>query len=270
MKKKLGIYIGRLQPVHNAHLAAIRYGLSRSDHLAIVLGSACQAKTIKNPWTTEERELMVRSCLTQEENAKVSIVAAKDYFYNDNFWVSALQSSLSEIGPDKLNQEDCDVTLFGHDKDRSTFYLHLFPMWKLEDTGNLGDINATRVREMFFSGAMEQLCDSVPAPVYDLLFKEISEGHINSKFNDLVLEFNYIKQYKETWAEAPFPPIFVTVDSVIIMNGHVLVVRRRGYPGRGNDDTDKVFWMPLREVMRREEEFFEDHFHIINSFVFSR
>lgn len=349
MKKKLGIYIGRLQPLHNAHLVAIRYGLSKSDRLAIVLGSACQAKTIKNPWTTQERERMVRLCLTSEENAKVSIVAAKDYFYNDNFWLSALQSSLSEIGPDKLNPDDCDVTLFGHDKDRSTFYLHLFPMWKFEDTGNLGDINATMVREMFFTDNASDLVKAVPSQIHDQLLKEMIPGYDeNIKYQDLVKEFEYISEYKKSWSSSPFPPIFTTTDAVIIISGHVLVIRRRGYPGRGllalpggfleqnerivdgcirelteetcielsadelkthivtqkvfdhpdrslrgrtishaffidlgsgklpkvkkdgNDDTDKAFWMPLRDVMRQEEDFFEDHFHIIHAFAFSR
>lgn len=36
---------------------------------------------------------------------------------------------------------------------------------------------------------------------------------------------------------------------------------------KGSDDADKAWWMPLRELGAREEEFFEDHFHIINYFV---
>ncbi len=36
---------------------------------------------------------------------------------------------------------------------------------------------------------------------------------------------------------------------------------------KGSDDADKAWWMPLREFYTREEEFFEDHFHIINYFV---
>lgn len=36
---------------------------------------------------------------------------------------------------------------------------------------------------------------------------------------------------------------------------------------KGSDDADKAWWMPLRELYTREEEFFEDHFHIINYFV---
>ena len=36
---------------------------------------------------------------------------------------------------------------------------------------------------------------------------------------------------------------------------------------KGSDDADKAWWMPLRELYAREEEFFEDHFHIVNYFV---
>lgn len=36
---------------------------------------------------------------------------------------------------------------------------------------------------------------------------------------------------------------------------------------KGSDDADKAWWMPLREFYEREEEFFEDHFHIISFFV---
>lgn len=37
----------------------------------------------------------------------------------------------------------------------------------------------------------------------------------------------------------------------------------------GADDAVKCMWMPYIEVMRREEEFFEDHIHIINNFITS-
>lgn len=36
---------------------------------------------------------------------------------------------------------------------------------------------------------------------------------------------------------------------------------------KGSDDADKAWWMPLSEFYTREEEFFEDHFHVINYFV---
>lgn len=36
---------------------------------------------------------------------------------------------------------------------------------------------------------------------------------------------------------------------------------------KGSDDADKAFWMSLSELASRENEFFEDHWHIIQYFV---
>jgi bifunctional NMN adenylyltransferase/nudix hydrolase len=36
---------------------------------------------------------------------------------------------------------------------------------------------------------------------------------------------------------------------------------------KGSDDADKSWWMSLSEFFTREEEFFEDHFHIIQYFI---
>lgn len=36
---------------------------------------------------------------------------------------------------------------------------------------------------------------------------------------------------------------------------------------RGSDDADTAFWLPLMDVARLEDEFYEDHAHIIQNFV---
>lgn len=337
--KKIGVFIGRLQPMHNAHLSLINIALQSVEHLIVVLGSDCQAKTIKNPWTSEEREGMIRDCLTEEDNKRVSIIRAKDYLYNDNLWLTSLQNSLEDV-EDVSGDVSGDVTLFGHQKDRSTFYLNLFPEWKFHDVGNLGKISATKVRTMFFHKNLLSLKNVVPEPIYERLRKEMNES---PEYERLYSEHKYVEKYKQMWEGAPFPPTFNTVDAVVVKSGHVLVVRRGGYPGKGlialpggflqqderildgclrelkeetgiklpvdelrkriieqevfdhpdrslrgrtityafclnlgagslpkvkgSDDADKAWWMPLREVMRQEESFFEDHFHIINFFT---
>ena len=42
-----------------------------------------------------------------------------------------------------------------------------------------------------------------------------------------------IQKYKQSWEVAPFPPTFVTVDSVVVCSGHVLLVKRKEQPGAG-------------------------------------
>lgn len=36
---------------------------------------------------------------------------------------------------------------------------------------------------------------------------------------------------------------------------------------KGEDDADKAWWMSLRDVFASEEQFFEDHFHIVTHFI---
>jgi bifunctional NMN adenylyltransferase/nudix hydrolase len=342
-KLNIGVFIGRFQPMHNAHLAVINMALLEMDFVVIVLGSACQAKTVKNPWTSDERKKMIYDSLLDGQRDRVAVIEAKDYLYNDNIWLTALQSSFDHInfnGFRDINLDECNVTLYGHDKDRSTFYLHLFPKWQFKEVGTQGDIDATRVREYFFRKDTLDLKRVCPSAVFEAMKSEIDEN--TSEYQRLYDEYRHIMSYRAMWSSAPFSPMFVTTDAVLIKSGHVLVVRRRGQPGRGllalpggflredekvidgclrelkeetqiklpkdelkkriqdekvfdhpdrslrgrtlthafcinlgsgslpkvkgDDDAEKALWMPLRDVLRKEEEFFEDHWHIISYF----
>lgn len=42
-----------------------------------------------------------------------------------------------------------------------------------------------------------------------------------------------LRGYREAWAAAPYPPVFVTVDAVLRCQNHVLLIRRAHAPGKG-------------------------------------
>ena len=46
-------------------------------------------------------------------------------------------------------------------------------------------------------------------------------------------EADFIAKYRGAWRTAPYPPTFVTVDAVVVQSGHVLLVERKAYPGKG-------------------------------------
>jgi bifunctional NMN adenylyltransferase/nudix hydrolase len=52
-------------------------------------------------------------------------------------------------------------------------------------------------------------------------------------YNRLCEEHASVKAYKARWATAPFPPIFVTVDNIVICKGHILLIKRGHNPGKG-------------------------------------
>jgi nicotinamide-nucleotide adenylyltransferase len=89
---KRGLYVGRFQPFHLGHLAAIRGILKDVEELVIVVGSAQYSHNLDNPFTAGERLTMIRMAL---EEAKIDlrriwIVPVPDVHLH-MMWVSALE-----------------------------------------------------------------------------------------------------------------------------------------------------------------------------------
>ncbi|KYH39800.1 MAG: nicotinamide-nucleotide adenylyltransferase [Candidatus Bathyarchaeota archaeon B63] len=59
------LYPGRFQPFHSGHLEAVKYVLSNASEVIVMIGSALQSHTLKNPFTSGERMMMVRLALTE-------------------------------------------------------------------------------------------------------------------------------------------------------------------------------------------------------------
>jgi bifunctional NMN adenylyltransferase/nudix hydrolase len=224
-KYGIGVLIGRFEPFHNGHYSLVKFALEKAWELVIVLGSCNVARSIKNPWDGNQREQMIRACFDEKTNESLHFVHAKDYLYNDNRWIISIQNQL-----DAINGDD-DYVLFGEEKDRSSFYLKMFPQWKHIPAGShfIKGLDATKIREAYFENRLHDVKHLVPEGTYNRLVQSLGE----ELYTDLREEYLFVNEYKAKWAEAPYPPTFVTVDAVVIKSGHVLCVRRKGYPGRG-------------------------------------
>lgn len=222
----VGVFICRAQPPHRAHMMTVRHALSKVDTLVVVMGSHEQARTVKNPWTTVERVGMIRSCLTDDEALRIRFVAVKDSFYSDNQWVAELQREVGSL-PEVMAAQT--VTLFGHAKDASSYYLHLFPRWTFEETPLWEPLDAATVRMRYFTYDRIAWSKMVEPTVVAFL----DAFAASPDFIELRDEYQYAAEYRESWRGAPFPPTFVTVDAVVVCSGHVLVTRRRSRPGKG-------------------------------------
>ena len=56
-----GLLIGRFQPFHKGHLAAVNFGLSQVEHLWIGIGSSNKSNEARNPFSDDERKEMILS-----------------------------------------------------------------------------------------------------------------------------------------------------------------------------------------------------------------
>jgi bifunctional NMN adenylyltransferase/nudix hydrolase len=229
-KHKYGVLIGRFEPFHNGHLSLVKFALQNVEELLIILGSCNVAKSIKNPWSAEERKEMILSCFDSFEGERITFLEASDYLYNDNRWLTCIQQQVDEV-----TDGEEDIVLIGEQKDRSSFYLKMFPQWKHLEAGMnfIDGLDATKIRKAYFTEAYNYVRGNVPPPVYSMLMERTLGERAETDFNPLVREQAFVQDYKDAWAAAPYAPTFVTVDTVVIQSGHVLLVKRKGYPGKG-------------------------------------
>ena len=68
---KLGIIIGRFQPIHIGHITLIKQAIKKSHHVLIFLGSSFEPPTVKNPFNVQQRSELIRLGLTDQEYLRI-------------------------------------------------------------------------------------------------------------------------------------------------------------------------------------------------------
>lgn len=337
-RNQIGVLIGRFQPFHNGHALLLRQALETAQRVIIVLGTSFHARSPKNPFTWQERAAMIAATLSEGDRERVSYVAVRDY-YDDRRWAHAVQKAVTASAASSGK-----IVLVGYFKDSSSYYLNLFPHWELRTVDNPPDIDATRIRQVLFEAedvgvSLSAVAEWLPTPVRQYLKAWTILGH----YPKLVEDHRKICAYRDAWKAAPYAPVFVTVDAVVKTREHVLLVQRKGFPGKGQwalpggfldqherllegavrelqeeteigllpstlvdalvdvkvfdhprrslrgrtithahlfdlkmdslpdvqaaDDAALAQWVPINALLAMEDQFFEDHFHILDEFL---
>lgn len=248
----LAVCIGRFQLFHNGQAALIRRALEIAPRCVVVIGSAHQARSAKNPFTCEERAEMIRLWLPDADKGRVDFVPVRDC-YDGARWVQAVQAGVAAAGADRTTR----VALVGHRKDPTGDYLADFHAWKFVDAGHQGELHAKALRAALFTGAnidasLAAIAPQVPPSTLDFL-----RAWMRLPFQvALRTEWQALESERERWSTAPYPPVFVTVDAVVEKAGHVLLIRRARAPGEGLmalpggflEQRETVYQSALREL----------------------
>lgn len=217
------VYIGRFQPFHLGHQAVVRKALEQGKQLIILIGSANVPRSIRNPFTFEERKEFILDECSELETSRITCLPLEDIVYNDTLWVKRVQESVAAIAT-----PGSSVGLIGHNKDSSSYYLSLFPKWGNVNVENVDGIDGTNIRGKYLleTNTYEHY---VPFGIRTKmgLFKTTADYAL------LAEEAGFIREYHKQWSSAPYPPTFVTVDAVVIQAGHVLLIERKHMPGKG-------------------------------------
>ncbi len=265
-KYDLVIYIGRFQPFHNGHRAALDYASTLSENILVLIGSANGPRTTRNPWSYDERVASIKG--TTNCNAQnLFFGPLNDYSYNDNKWIQQVGLEIDSVIKTIKNFDrevfriinsggKMRIAIIGHDKDHTSNYLNYFPQWDYIEMpaypSESETIDSTRIRQLMFSNQVSFTDGVVPgSQVRDFMQAE--------SFTQLQEEWNANEAYKDSWKAAPYDVNFTTVDAVVEQSGHILLIQRGRMPGKGLwampgghlETTEKVVDGIIREL--REE-----------------
>jgi bifunctional NMN adenylyltransferase/nudix hydrolase len=236
-KTNMSVFIGRFQPPHKAHIETIRKALEFSNGVLILIGSAFKPSDTRNPFNHLERAEMIRSCFDKDQQSRIVFDYISDNPYNELAWIKDVQRATENAYRVQYGWDDKnDITIIGHHKDESSYYLDVFPSWKRVEMENMYALDSTTIRNLYFEGRdfwlhgnMKKVAQFIPQPVMNYL-----TNHMKLiAYQRLVREFEFLKTYKLQWSQSPYPPVFVTADAVVTNMGHILLVRRKSAPGEG-------------------------------------
>jgi len=223
-KYAVGAIIGRFRPPQLAHLEVFTKILEQSEVLAIIVGSYKCAPTIKNPFSFEETKAMIlASCEAAGlDTTRIRIFPVRDYLYDETRWLSEVQKPIYSLGEE-------NIALFGHKKDRSSYYLDSFPQWPYQEltSQHHPHLSATDVRNLYFRKG--QVLAEVPEPVKAVLYALMDTDW----FKRLSEEDTYYANYTAKLSGLPYPPKFLTADSLVLKSAHILLITRKSAPGKG-------------------------------------
>lgn len=237
--EKVYAYIGRFQIPHTGHEETLRHAIKNADRVVVLVGSSNQARDPKNPFTFEERKSVLEGMLyrlatvewERGRTVKYNILPIQDNIYNNNSWLMDVQASIQSV------TSSTDITLTGFYKDTSSMYLNFFQFKKdfiQEQKKENGDVyHSSDYRNLFFKNGDGVIGIDLPSETKEFLYK--FQKCNSDVYKNIVQETKFVEDYRKQMHDTlPYTNIpFLTGDSLVVASGHILLVKRRSYPGKG-------------------------------------
>ena len=195
------VFIGRFQPFHIAHREVIDIALAQAEQVILVLGSAQDERSIKNPFSIAERQQMILTSFDEVTRQRIQFVPIID-LYNDEKWVKAVKDGVNDFIVQRHQNEneiERKTGLIGHFKDDSSYYLALFPEWQLVELENLkNQLSATPLRAKYYQG-------------------EIDQDHLSVEVQEFLIEFQNSEWYpllQDAFQQQDDSPVILPDESV--------------------------------------------------------
>ncbi len=88
--EKVGVFLSRMQPIHNAHLWMIENALKENDKVLVIIGSANKFGTERNPLPIDMRKPMVENAIQEYFGSKnypkhsIKVITLSDWSSEEN------------------------------------------------------------------------------------------------------------------------------------------------------------------------------------------
>jgi len=227
------IFCGRFQPPHRGHLKVIEEGLRRAARVIVLCGGVEVPRSVQFPWTFAERVDMLRAPLTQDDLARVRVLPAPDNLYRPEKWAASIEVIVdAELRAEGRDPASARIGILGTTSNDRALAGRLFPQWAWVDVDPIAECDAAAIRAQLFCAENAdpvELEKLIPGATLSRLRGMVA----GTEFDELRAEFASNEASRDAWAAAPWPPVFVTVDAVVVARGQLLLIKRRRRPGKG-------------------------------------
>ncbi len=198
--QRLAVIRGRFAPLTLAAQAVIEDALGHADRVLLLVSAAERAPSCRMPWHASARIDMARQALATFGD-RVLLRAVPDWRYDRAARAAAETAAIADVGG------------------------------AVERLPDLAD-DPELIAALFERGT-----DAVKGQVPESIFAAISAFSTTAAFADLGEEYRYVRAYRQSWAVAPYPPVLVSVDTIIVHKPeggepHLLLIRRGGATGK--------------------------------------
>jgi bifunctional NMN adenylyltransferase/nudix hydrolase len=221
----LAVLLSAFEPVQLAHCAALEHGFDHADRVLALVGSAGAARTLRHPWPAEDRIAMVQAAVVDTNRAALLVAPVRDHLYDEGAWRSAVQQAVNDFAAGAKRIARLDL---GNRPDDLSGVMPWTPL-PVPATASIGFWEVRRGVFRDDSEHVQRLDEVLPPSARAFLAGYRAGPH----FAALAEELRYIEGFRDSWRHAPYPPIFVTTDAVVVHGGHILLVRRGHAPGKG-------------------------------------
>lgn len=188
MAVKYGVFLARMQPVHNAHIWLVNKALEENDKVLIVLGSENKVDMLRNPYKISLRKKMLRECLDKSQNRRLKIITIPDWSMesdtdSDKIWGRYFYYNVvANIEQKRFSIYYSDDVRFLDNWFKDTEVYEYITYRNFERSNMFDGLSATKIRQAFIDNDKEYIARYCPESVCNR-FDYLASYYKNVKSN---------------------------------------------------------------------------------------